>query len=134
MLHRCWGAALECPRLEVLATSRSVLRVYGEQEFAVPPLELPRPGRLPGIDRLSQYEAVRLFRARQGCQVRLLGDRRERPRGGRDLHAVGRIALAIELAAARIKLLPPRAMLERLGSRLKLVTGERAICQSASGP
>ena len=44
------------------------------------------------------------------------------------------LPLAIELAAARIKLLPPRAMLERLGSRLKLVTGERAICQSASGP
>ena len=50
-----------CPRLKVLATSRSVLKVYGEQEYSVPPLELPSPGRLPAIDRLSQYEAVRLF-------------------------------------------------------------------------
>ena len=93
------------------------------------------PPRTPACYR--QAKPVRggaALHRRQGCQVRLLGDRRERPRGGRDLHAVGRIALAIELAAARIKLLPPRAMLERLGSRLKLVTGERAICQSASGP
>ena len=50
-----------CPKLKVLATSRSVLRVYGEQEYPVPPLELPRPGRLPPIERLTQYEAVRLF-------------------------------------------------------------------------
>src|SRR5215218_5274367 len=51
-----------CPRLKVLATSRSVLRVYGEQEYPVPPLELPRPGGgLPAMEALSQYESVRLF-------------------------------------------------------------------------
>ena len=58
--------SLRAPRLEVLATSRSVLRVYGEQEFAVPPLELPRPGRLPAIDRLSQYERCG---SSQACQA-----------------------------------------------------------------
>ena len=82
-----------CPKLKVLATSRSVLRVYGEQEYPVPSLKLPRQGRLPPIDRLSQYEAVRLFIERaKAAKARLLGDQRKRPGGGRDLHEVGRTA------------------------------------------
>ena len=113
-----------CPRLEVLATSRSVLRVYGEQEFAVPPLELPHPGRLPAIDRLSQYEAVRLFieRAKAARPDFSVTDENA-PAVAEICMRLDGLPLAIELAAARIKLLPPRAMLERLGSRLKLVTG-----------
>src|SRR5215211_5351095 len=50
-----------CPALKVLATSRTVLRIYGEQEFTVPPLELPDPKHLQPVERLTQNEAVRLF-------------------------------------------------------------------------
>jgi predicted ATPase/class 3 adenylate cyclase len=113
-----------CPKLKVLATSRSVLRVYGEQEYPVGPLELPHPGRLPAIDRLSQYEAVRLFieRAKAARPDFSVTDENA-PAVAEICIRLDGLPLAIELAAARIKLLPPRAMLERLGSRLKLVTG-----------
>ena len=50
-----------CPNLTMLASSRSVLHVSGEQEYAVPPLGLPDPARLPPLAALSQYEAVALF-------------------------------------------------------------------------
>src|SRR5829696_4729372 len=113
-----------CPELKVLATSRSVLRVYGEQEYPVPPLELPSPGRLPPIDRLSQYEAVRLFieRAKAARPDFSVTDENA-PAVAEICIRLDGLPLALELAAARIKLLPPRAMLERLGSRLKLVGG-----------
>jgi predicted ATPase/class 3 adenylate cyclase len=113
-----------CPKFKVLATSRSVLRVYGEQEYPVPPLELPRPGRLPPIDRLSQYEAVRLFieRAKAARPAFSVTDENA-PAVAEICARLDGLPLAIELAAARIKLLPPAAMLERLGSRLKLLSG-----------
>jgi class 3 adenylate cyclase len=50
-----------CPKLKVLVTSREVLHLRGEKEFSVPPLSLPDPKRLPPVETLSQYEAVRLF-------------------------------------------------------------------------
>src|SRR5919107_1508387 len=113
-----------CPKLKVLATSRSGLRVYGEQEYPVPPLELPRPGRLPPIDRLSQYEAVRLFieRAKAARPDFSVTDENA-PAVAEICARLDGLPLAIELAAARVKLLTPGAMLERLGSRLKLLTG-----------
>jgi predicted ATPase/class 3 adenylate cyclase len=113
-----------CPKLKVLATSRSVLRIYGEQEYPVPPLELPDHKRLPPVERLTQYEAVRLFierakAARPGFSV----TNESAPAVAEICVRLDGLPLAIELAAARIKLLTPGAMLERLGSRLKLVTG-----------
>jgi predicted ATPase len=114
----------ECPKLKVLATSRSVLKVYGEQEYPVPPLELPSPGHLPAIDRLSQYEAVRLFieRAKAARPDFSVTDENA-PTVAEICARLDGLPLAIELAAARIKLLTPAAMLERLGSRLKLLRG-----------
>src|SRR5918994_5071563 len=113
-----------CPKLKVLATSRSVLRVYGEQEYPVPPLELPRPGRLPPIDRLSQYEAVRLFIERAKAAKPDFSVTDENAPAVAEICArLDGLPLAIELAAARIKLLTPAAMLERLGSRMKLLGG-----------
>ena len=50
-----------CPNLTVLASSRSALQVSGEQEYPVPPLDLPDPANLPSLAQLSQYEAVALF-------------------------------------------------------------------------
>ena len=113
-----------CPKLKVLTTSRSVLRIYGEQEYPVPPLELPRPGRLPAIDRLSQYEAVRLFieRAKAARPDFSVTDENA-PAVAEICARLDGLPLAIELAAARIKLLTPAAVLGRLGSRLKLLGG-----------
>ena len=113
-----------CPRLKVLATSRSVLRVYGEQEYPVPPLELPSPGRLPAIDKLSQYEALRLFIERaKAARPQFSVTDENAPAVAEICARLDGLPLAIELAAARIKLLTPAAMLERLGSRLKLLGG-----------
>jgi predicted ATPase/class 3 adenylate cyclase len=115
-----------CPRLKALSTSRVALRVYGEHEYAVPLLALPDPKRLPAIaiEALSQYESVRLFIERARAAK---GDfevtNESAPAVAEICMRLDGLPLAIELAAARIKLLPPRAMLERLGSRLKLVTG-----------
>src|SRR5215217_6738040 len=113
-----------CPKLKVLATSRSVLKVYGEQEYPVPPLELPHPGGLLPIDRLSQYEAVRLFieRAKAAKPDFSVTDENA-PAVAEICMRLDGLPLAIELAAARIKLLTPSAMLQRLGSRLKLLGG-----------
>jgi predicted ATPase len=114
----------ECPKLKVLATSRSVLRVYGEQEYSVPSLELPRPGRLPPIEKLSQYEAVRLFIERaKAARPDFSVTNENAPAVAEICARLDGLPLAIELAAARIKLLPPGAMLERLGGRMKLLRG-----------
>ena len=113
-----------CPRLKVLATSRATLRLYGEHEYAVPPLGLPDVRHLPPVEKLSQYEAVRLFIER-GAAVR--GDfevtNESAPAVAEICTRLDGLPLAIELAAARIKILSPQAMLERLGNRLKLLRG-----------
>jgi len=115
-----------CPGLKVLATSRAALRVYGEQEYAVPPLAVPDPRLLPGIaiEKLGQYEAVRLFieRARAvKADFEVTGD--NAPAVAGICARLDGLPLAIELAAARTRLLSPEAMLSRLGSRLKLLRG-----------
>ena len=118
------GELLSAPRLKALATSRIPLGVYGEHEYAVPPLAVPDPKRLPGLEALSQYEAVRLFveRARAARLDFTLTD--ENASAVAEICArLDGLPLAIELAAARVKLLSPRAMLGRLGRRLKLLTG-----------
>jgi predicted ATPase len=113
-----------CPRLKVLATSRTALRLYGEQGYEVPSLEVPDPGRLLPIDKLNQYEAVRLFVERaQAAKVDFSITKENAPAVAEICARLDGLPLAIELAAARIKLLPPQAMLKRLGSRLKLLTG-----------
>jgi predicted ATPase/serine/threonine protein kinase len=112
-----------CPRLKVLVTSRALLRVRGECEFQVPPLELPDLTHQPSIEALSKCPAVHLFleRARAAHPRFVLTEE--------DASAVAEICLrldglplAIELAAPRIKILPPQALLARLGSRLDLLT------------
>jgi predicted ATPase len=104
-----------CPQLKVLATSRASLRVSGEQEFPVPPLAVPDPNRLPAIEALSDYASVGLFVNRAVCvrpDFALTAD---------NAAAIAAICagldglpLAIELAAARIRTLTPRILLERL--------------------
>jgi predicted ATPase/class 3 adenylate cyclase len=112
-----------CPKLKVVVTSRAVLHVRAEQEFAVSPLALPDPTRLPDLATLAHYEAVALFLARAQAtkpdfhltlaNARAIAEICIRLDG---------LPLSIELAAARIKLLPPSALLARLGQRFTVLT------------
>ena len=114
-----------CPALKVLTTSRSVLRVYGEREYPVPAMGLPDPGSLPPVDRLVRYEAVRLFleRARSVDGDFQVTDENA-PAVAEICVRLDGLPLAIELAAARVRLLPLRKILDRLESnRLKLLAG-----------
>ena len=112
-----------CPAVQVLATSRAPLRVRGEQMLPVEPLPLPASDDLLSLKDLARNEAVRLFveRAREADPALRL-----------DLEAAGAISdichrldglpLAIELAAARVTVLPPAALLKRLQQSLPLLT------------
>ncbi len=113
-----------CPKLTVLATSRVALGVYGEREYAVPPLALPDPARLPSVEHLTQYEAVRLFIERaQAAKAGFEVTSENAPAVAEICVRLDGLPLAIELAAARVKILPPQAMLTRLANRLKLLRG-----------
>jgi predicted ATPase/DNA-binding CsgD family transcriptional regulator len=105
-----------CPQLTVLATSRTPLRVAGEQEFAVPPLALPDlSGSLPDTVELAENEAVQLFvdRARAIRPDFQLTSANAVTVAEICRHLDG-LPLAIELAAARVRLLEPSSVLARL--------------------
>ncbi len=114
----------EAPGISVLVTSRSPLHVYGEHEYPVPPLAVPDPTRLPPLAALSQYESVALFvdRARAALPTFTVTDENA-PAVAEICVRLDGLPLAIELAAARIKLLSPQQMLDRLGQRLTLLAG-----------
>src|SRR5918994_660312 len=113
------------PKLKVLATSRIPLRLYGEHEYSVPPLALPDPRVLPPLEVLTQYEAVRLFVERARAVKEDFSVTNESAPAVAEICArLDGLPLAIELAAARVRMLSPQAMLTRLGNRLKLLKGE----------
>jgi predicted ATPase/class 3 adenylate cyclase len=103
------------PGAKALVTSRSPLHIRGERQFPVPPLGLPAPGDLPPPQMLQQYEGVRLFveRATQVKPDFSLDDESGAAVAEICLRLDG-LPLAIELAAARVKLLGPNALLDRL--------------------
>jgi predicted ATPase/DNA-binding CsgD family transcriptional regulator len=113
-----------CPDLRVVATSREALGVVGETLFAVPPLSLPDPHHLPAADSLPRYEASRLFVERA---------RTVRPgfsATGDNAMAIAQVCyrldgmpLAIELAAARIRVLSVDQISIRLDDSFRLLTG-----------
>jgi predicted ATPase/class 3 adenylate cyclase/DNA-binding CsgD family transcriptional regulator len=112
------------PRLKLLVTSRTMLRLSGEHEFAVPPLVLPDRNLLPPLERLTQYAAVQLFIARaQAVKTDFTVTNANAPAVAEICHRLDGLPLAIELAAARVKLFSPLALLERLHSSLSLLTG-----------
>jgi predicted ATPase/class 3 adenylate cyclase len=111
------------PRLKTMVTSREVLGLYGEQEFPVPPLSLPDPRRLPDISSLSQYEAVGLFIERAvAARPDFAVTNQNAPAVAEICVRLDGLPLAIELAAAWIKILSPEAILSRLDRRLELLT------------
>jgi predicted ATPase/transcriptional regulator with XRE-family HTH domain len=123
-----------CPQLKVLVSSREALHVMGEQQFPVPPLQLPDLAQLPDVQAPLTYPAVELFTERASATdpsfrltaansttvaaicVRLEG-----------------LPLAIELAAARTKLLSPQEMLARLDRQLGLLTSTARYGQRPAG-
>jgi non-specific serine/threonine protein kinase len=118
-----------CPRLTALVTSRAALRVSGEREVVVPPLAVPDPIHRPpaGVDPVAGYgqlESVQLFVARAQA---VRADFRLTPESAPAVAAICRrldgLPLAIELAAARTRVLDPPAILARLAHRLQLLTG-----------
>lgn len=112
------------PGLKVLATSRSALRVYGEREYPVPPLPLPNARRLPPLDKLVQIESVRLFVARaQEVNANFAINPANAAAVAEICRRLDGLPLAIELAAARIKLLTPQALADRLTNSLQVLTG-----------
>jgi predicted ATPase len=118
------GLLSAAPDLKVLVTSRTTLRLYGEHEFPVPPLSLPDPESLPRVERLTRYAAIRFFIDRAKAVRPDFSLTQENAPAVVEICArLDGLPLAIELAAARIKLLPPQAMLSRLDNRLKLLTG-----------
>ena len=113
-----------CPRLNVLVTSRAALHVRWEQEFVVPPLAIPDPKGLPDLPTLSQYEAVALFIARaQAVKLDFQVTNTNAPSVAQICARLDGLPLAIELAAARSKILPPPALLRRLEHRFPLLIG-----------
>jgi len=113
-----------CPHLKLFVTSRETLRVRGERAFAVQPLALPDANHLPDEETLAHYGAVALFleRARE-VQPTLQLDSSTAPLITEICRRLDGLPLALELAAARLKLLPLPALLERLEHRLAVLTG-----------
>jgi predicted ATPase len=112
------------PKLKIAVTSQAPLHVYGEHEFPVPPLALPNLKSIPPIEELTRLPAVALFVERaQAVKREFTLTRENAPAVAAICARLDGLPLAIELAAARIKLLSPSAMLVRLEGRLNLLTG-----------
>src|SRR5258708_39682593 len=112
------------PNLKILVTSRAVLHVYGEHEFPLLPLGLPE-GRSPNsLEVVLQSPAVALFVQRAAAAKPDFELNRENASAVIEICArLDGLPLAIELAAARVKVLSPSSMRTRLKSRLQLLTG-----------
>jgi predicted ATPase len=107
-----------------MVTSRTVLRVYGEHEFSVPPLPLPESDRPLPPGRLLDFPSIALFVQRATA---VKPDFSLTVQNADAIVQICRrldgLPLAIELAAARVKVLPPASLLARIASRLELLTG-----------
>ena len=112
-----------CRNLKVLVTSRSPLRIYGEREFPVPPLALPDARQMNSFAALAENPSVKLFAQRAAAVKPDFQLTVENGSAVAEICSrVDGLPLAIELAAARVKLLPLSGILARLQSRLQLLT------------
>jgi predicted ATPase/DNA-binding CsgD family transcriptional regulator len=112
-----------CPDLRILATSREPLGISGESVWPVPPLSIPDPTELPAFELLRQFEGIQLFtdRASSALPSFVLND--QNARAVVELcHRLDGMPLAIELAAARSRLLTVEQIVARLDDRFRLLT------------
>ena len=121
----CVAELLEsCPGLKSIVTSRTPLRLRAEKELPVPPLGVPSQQKFHDLDGLSQYTAVELFIQRaQGVKPDFTVTNANAPAIAEVCYRLDGLPLAIELAAARIKLLTPHGLLARLEHRFDLLRG-----------
>ena len=121
LLSRLLSAA---PGLKILVTSRSVLRARGEVAFPIPPMLLPDPRHGVSVEDALQFGGVELFVARaKDVSPDFELDEENLQAVIEICRRVDGLPLAIELAAARLRTLPPSALLERMDRRLPLLTG-----------
>ncbi len=112
------------PDVRILASSREALGIGGEVTYRVPSLDLPDLGHLPSVESLSQYEAVKLFIDRARAAVPSFSVTNENaPAVAQICHRLDGIPLAIELAAAKIRVLGVEQIAKRLDDRFRLLTG-----------
>jgi predicted ATPase len=119
-----------CPSLKVLVTSRELLHLSGEHVISVPPMELPDQRNGLSIEELGHFEALRLFIDRaQACDSEFMLTNENAPALAEICARLDGLPLAIELAAARVMVLTPQALLERL----KLTYSKRQALLTATG-
>jgi len=112
------------PRLKVVVTSREILRLSGETDFPVRPLSLPESKQLPPVNVLTQYDAVALFIERAAAvKPGFTVTSENAPAVAEVCHRLDGLPLAIELAAARVRVVPPQRMLAELSHRLSFLMG-----------
>ncbi|HEX9134976.1 MAG TPA: tetratricopeptide repeat protein, partial [Ktedonobacteraceae bacterium] len=118
------GLLLACPHIKVLVTSRALLHLQSEHVFPVPPLALPNITHLPKCKALEQYASVALFAQRARAIQPTFQVTQSNGRAIAEICVrLDGLPLAIELAAARVRLLPPQALLARLSNSLQVLTG-----------
>jgi len=112
-----------CPQLRILATSREPLGVPGEMTYRVQPMSRPDPAKAITADQLGQFEAAQLFIERAlASNPQFIVSDRNAPAVSRVVHRLDGIPLAIELAAARVKVLSVEQIAARLDDRFRLLT------------
>jgi predicted ATPase len=117
------GLLENCPHLKILVTSRSLLNLSAEHDYAVLPLLTPDPKQLPPFEELARNPAVALFAQRAAAVDSSFAPHEDCVRAVAEVCSrLDGLPLAIELAAARVKILPPVAMLARLDNSLELLT------------
>jgi predicted ATPase/DNA-binding CsgD family transcriptional regulator len=120
----CDSLLRHCPTVKILTTSREGLGVVGEMLYPVPPLPVPDPTRLPPLDHLPRYDAVQLFIDRAVAIVPTFTVTERNARAVAQIcHRLDGIPLALELAAARVKVLGAEYISAKLDDRFRLLTG-----------
>lgn len=113
-----------CANVRILATSQFAIGITGEQTFRLQSLSMPGEWSHPTVESLTQYEAVRLFVERATeARPSFVVTNQNAPAVAQICHRLDGVPLAIELAAARIKVLTAEQIAERLDDRFRLLTG-----------